>query len=54
MGTIETLTVGLATAAVLAIAIYAGVEFKRRLIRQPVRIDDEQKRIAQRNRFNRR
>lgn len=53
MGTIETLAVGLATAAILAIAI-ASVEGKRRLTRQQVRID-EQERSAQRNhRLNRR
>ncbi|MFC3284550.1 hypothetical protein [Litchfieldella rifensis] len=53
MGTIETLTVGLAAAAILVIAIHAGAEGKRRPIRQQVRID-EQERTAHRDRLNRR
>ncbi|GGX89635.1 hypothetical protein GCM10007160_16250 [Litchfieldella qijiaojingensis] len=44
MGTIETLTVGLAAAAILAIAIHAGVGGKRHLTRQPVRIDERERR----------
>lgn len=48
MGTIETFTVGLAIAAILAIAIHAGVvEGKRRRIHQPVRIDEQERRRRQ-------
>lgn len=41
MGAIDVFAIGLTAAGLLAIAAYAVVESRQRLIRQKVRIDDD-------------